>query len=46
MKRKNKEEGICIVCKKKTIRKINFHRNQKKQYDGFVCKKCRPHICG
>ena len=46
MKRKNKEVDKCLLCGKKTTRKINFHRNQKRQYDCFACKKCRPSVCG
>ena len=46
IKRKDKEVEPCVLCGEPTSRKINFHQNQKKQYDKFVCKKCRPHICG
>jgi len=29
-----------------TRRKFNLHRNNKRSYDYFVCKKCRPIACG
>jgi len=46
MKRKDKEESLCEFCKVPTRRKINYHRNQKRVYDFFVCKRCRPYMCG
>lgn len=46
IKRKNKEMQPCFICGKMTKRKINFHSNNKRQYDVFVCKNCRPRVAG
>lgn len=36
----------CEMCGFPTSRKINFNRNQKPQYDYYVCYQCRPEIVG
>jgi hypothetical protein len=45
MKTKNIEKGECVFCGKKTIRFINFHKNNRK-YGHFICKECKPTLCG
>lgn len=46
MKRKNYEKDYCSICGTPTNIKVNHHKNQKKKYDVFVCRKCIKHMAG
>jgi len=44
MKRKDMEVAPCELCGKPTRRVIQFGKNPKHRH--FICKKCRPYVCG